>query len=264
MLFFHHKDAGQVHITLENTDFHSLIRVRRKKIDDKIIFINITNKKNNNSNSNTDENSNKNLIKYYTYNILNISKRSAELELISQHTENAFTGKLHLFWGICEIKTITSTLPILNQMGVEKITFVECERSQGNIKLTEKIFEKFNTILRSSCEQCGRNTLMEIDSINFQTYLKNIKISPNVEKNYICDFQENIFSDNEIIKFKSNKNSTIDNYYLFFIGPEGGFSNNERLEFQKISEKNITIRKFNTPLVLKSESACITVASFFL
>ncbi len=249
MIFFHHTNAGEKNITLENTNFHSLIRVRRKRVADTIIFIHIKT----NSSYTTDENR----VTYYTYTIEKISKKSAELTLISQETKEKFTGKLHLFWGICELKTITSALPFLNQMGVEKITFVQCERSQGNIKLTEKVIEKCKTILLSSCEQCGRNTLMEIESIDFNTYIQNISEKHSTH-NYICDFSGDYFSTEEITNCKKNISH-------FFIGPEGGFSEKEKYIFHELAQKELVkIRKFTTNLVLKSETACITTASFFL
>ena len=256
MLFFHQTQAGEKNITLENTDFHSLIRVRRKKVDDTVIFMNLN------------DNSHNSTVNYYKYKISYISKKYANVELISHTKENKFTGKLHLFWGICELKTITTTLPTLNQMGVEKITFVQCERSQGNIKLSNKILEKFNTILQSSCQQCGRNSLIQIDEISFSDYIEYISTKttePNIPNNYICNFQENIFSNNEILEFKKSTNNTENTQYTFFIGPEGGFSPKEVTEFKQLEEKKYAhIRKFNTPLVLKSESACIAVAGFFL
>jgi len=256
MLFFHYTQAGKTHIKLENRDFHSLIRVRRKKRDDTILFANIT------------ENQSNSKVNYYKYKISHISKKYADLELLSSREENKFTGKLDLFWGICELKTITSTLPILNQIGVEKITFVQCQRSQGNVKFTNKILEKFNTILQSSCQQCGRNSLMQIDEINFDQYLEYINTNTTInhtQNHYICNFQENIFSNNEIREFKNSKNNKDNNFYSFFIGPEGGFSQDEVDKLTQAEEKKYAnIRKFNTPLVLKSESACITVAGFFI
>jgi len=254
MIFFHHTNAGQKNITLENTDFHSLIRVRRKRVQDTIVFIHIE------TNSSYTTDTDKNYVTYYTYTIEKISKKSAELTLISKEIEEKFIGNIHLFWGICELKTITSTLPFLNQMGVEKITFVQCERSQGNIKLTEKVIEKCKTILRSSCEQCGRNTLMKIENIDFDTYIQDIseKHSENSELNYICDFSGAYFSSKEITNCKKNTSH-------FFIGPEGGFSEKEKNMFQELAQKKLVkIRKFSTNLILKSETACITTASFFL
>jgi 16S rRNA (uracil1498-N3)-methyltransferase len=141
-------------------------------------------------------------------------------------------------------------------MGVEKITFVRCERSQGNVKITDKVLEKFKTILLSSCEQCGRNTLMRIDIINFEEYIKNIseeKFEKNYE-NYICDFSGQYFLDKEILSFKKNIHNDL---YSFLIGPEGGFSPNEKGQMNNLFQKKLVkIRKFNTSLVLKSESAC--------
>lgn len=247
MLFFHCIQAGEKKIILEDTDFHSLIRVRRKKVNDEVICVNI---QKNISNA-----------VYSTYKIFEITKKNAVLHLISQKEEVAFSGKIHLFWGVCDVKTITATLPMLNQMGVSKITFVQCERSQGNIKLNDKFFEKCETILRASCEQSGRNRLMNLESVSFDDYINRIKSCSNLQNNYICDFNNSLFSDLEIIDFK---NSTHDKKVSFLIGPEGGFSEQEREKCKKLSKENrVKIRQFNTSSVLKSETACMLVSSFF-
>ncbi len=255
MIFFHSVFAGDQCITLENTDFHSLIRVRRKKEKDTLFLVNIQKKSNTLS------------CPYFKYTITRITKKYATLEKISETQYPWFIGNIHLYWGICDTKTITTALPMLNQLGVEKITFVRCQRTQGNIKLSQKFWEKCNTILRSSCEQTGRNTLMDLSEISFQDYITQVKHHKN--NAYVCDFTGSLFSENEIKKIRElktipNTNISHTQEYSFLIGPEGGFSPEEITTLQTLQENNIvSIRKFNTPLVLKSENACILVSALF-
>lgn len=56
-------------------------------------------------------------------------------------------------WCVIDIKSIKKVLPMLNELGVSRITFVYCDRSQINIKLD---FARFERILEASMQQCGR------------------------------------------------------------------------------------------------------------
>ena len=57
-------------------------------------------------------------------------------------------------------KNIEKTLPFLNELNLQKITFFYAESSQKNFKLN---LERIQRILENSCEQCGRITLLEIE-----------------------------------------------------------------------------------------------------
>ena len=218
MIFFFHTNAGEKKIILENIEYHSLVRVRRKKMGEKIELRNLIDEKK------------------YEYIIVQTEKRKAYLELVSEKKErkkNINKKYFHLGWGICDAKTIYSTLPMLNQLGVSKISFVKCERSQGNISLSS---EKIKNILISSCEQCGRNNIMEWEELSFDEFLKQ-----NPET-FICDFEGRKFLTTEKIE-------------TIFIGPEGGFSLKEKNKFPKEN-----IRKFSGDTVLKSETACVIIS----
>ncbi len=223
MIFFFHKNSGEKKLVLTNTDYHSLVRVRRKKIGESIEMRNLTDEKK------------------YTYIIDKIEKRKVFLSLTSVekiiHSSSSDEKNIHLFWGICDAKTIYATLPILNQLGVAKISFIECERSQGNIYLSS---EKIKNILIASCEQCGRNDILPTEILSFSEVLIQY---PNI---LICDFN-------------GEKFSSSDSLSQIFIGPEGGFSLNEKKMFNK---KNV--RTFSSENVLRSETACIVIASSFL
>lgn len=220
MIFFYHPLAKEKVVLLENNFFNRIIKVSRVRLNEKIVLRSLK--------SNYE----------YIYLVQKVNKHNAILLLKDKNLINTFESKITLYWGICKIKTIYETLPFLNQLGVKKIVFVECDRSQGNVKIS---YEKINQILINSCEQCGRNNLINFEIQDFTEVMKNFT-------GIIFDFSNNKISTDDM---KNNRS--------FFVGPEGGFSKKEKLSFDKS-----LLRSFNTSLVLKSKTACITTLSLCL
>ena len=207
--------------------------------------------------------------KLYTYEFVEISKKSIRLQKCLVETnynssllnlpdeEQNNTSFLHLLWGICDIKTIQKTLPFLNEIGVEKITFVECERTQGNfVSPLKKGIEdggKLQKILEQSCQQSGRNSRMMLEIKNFSEISDDMNATENIKnKNlYICDFPAH-----KLFPEKVENNSSV------FIGPEGGFSEKEKKYFLENFSENIY--QFSASNVLRSETAVIGICGKIL
>jgi len=174
--------------------------------------------------------------KLYLYRVNTISKREAFLELVSSQESIVLPQKrLHLGWCIIDPKVVEKSLPALNETGVEKITFIKCAYSQANFKIKKDRLEK---ILINSCQQCGRSTLMHIEFAN--------SLNEFLQKNpesYLLDFSEKKISSN------SNIESIV-------VGCEGGLSEDERSLFNTAKRVG-----FNTPLILRSESAAVAAAA---
>jgi len=221
VLYLYHKEAGASTLTLTGDEHRYLFKVRRHKAEDMLYLRNLQDGY------------------LYTYEILSIDKYSAVLTLFSrQYLEVKASSALHIGWCIIDTKNIEKVLPSLNEMGVEKITFIYCKRSQKSFKLDFKRLEK---ILLNSSQQSGRSVMMKLEiAESLKDFLKE---NP---QSYMLNFSEKCIEDEEGI-------STI------VIGSEGGFSEEERALFEQ--EK---IVGFNTQLVLKSESAVCAVASKIL
>ena len=216
MQFLYHSSCKEDTIIVQDDAFKHL-KARRAKIGDRLFFRNLKDGF------------------LYLYEIISFSRKNAFLSLISKQKSSKNLEPFHIGWCIIEPKIIEKTLPMLNQLGVTKITFIYCQFSQRNFKISPQRLEK---ILISSCEQCGRDSLMQIDfSPNLKTFLEENSNS------IIIDFKTDKF-------FQKRKNAT------FVIGAEGGFSDDERELFK---EKEVF--KFNTSLILKSETAVICACS---
>lgn len=219
MQYVYDKNASQNILSVRDENYKYLFKVRRLKVDDIINFRNLED----------------NVL--YQYKIINIEKKEAELELIdSIKDKQKFYKKFHLIWCIIDPKIIYATLPMLNQLGVFKITFLYCDRSQKNFKLDQL---KIKKILINSSQQCGRVKLMEIEILDSLEDV--LKVYPSFA----------------VLDFGGKKEwGKIDSV---LVGCEGGFSENEREKLQNHYKIGL-----DTDLILKSETAALTIVSKLL
>ncbi|MGL2642882.1 16S rRNA (uracil(1498)-N(3))-methyltransferase [Helicobacter pylori] len=176
----------------------------------------------------------------YTYEHAEITKKHALLRLVgAQVLEVIASKKTHLILSVIEIKCIEKILPFLNQLGVSKLSLFYADFSQRNEKIDSAKLERFQKILINSCEQCGRSALMELEA--FPSTKEVLNAYPNAS---VLDFN------GETLPTSANFEKGI------IIGPEGGFSEQERGYF-----KEREIYRIPLDMVLKSESACVFVAS---
>jgi len=222
LIYIFHEDASKETLLIRGELFKYLVKVRRHAVGNELNF------------------RSKNSIKtLHRYKIINVESRSLELELLSSKEEILQSEKpLHIAWCVIDAKSIEKVLPSLNEIGVSKISFIYCDRSQSNIKLD---FKRFERILESSMQQCGRTSFIEFD-----TY-KNIK-----------DFL-NIYKDVKVFDFCKNILTSESDFKRVLIGCEGGFSDIERELL-----KNQDNFRLDTPMVLRSQSAVMAVASKIL
>jgi len=135
-------------------------------------------------------------------------------------------------------ETFAELVLTLNKMGVNRITFIYCSRSQKSFKPDFKRLEK---ILLNSSQQCGRSSLMKLDTNDsLEDFL--VEYPQTVMLNFSETFLE--------------KESTVD---TVLIGCEGGFTADEVALF-----KSQNIMGLDTPLILKSESAVCAVGAKIL
>ena len=222
MQFTYDINCGASSLEISEDTYKYLIKARRHKINDEIYFRNLKD----------------NFI--YLYKLISISRRSATFSLVSSEEkilENK--NKLHLGWCLVDPKTVEKYLASLNELGVEKITFIFCEYSQKNFKLN---IEKLEKILINSSTQCGRSSIIKLEICNSLEEFVNEN-----QDTYFLDFSKTFIDD------KKNDIKTL------VIGCEGGFSNDERFTFNK---ENIV--GFDSSLILRSETAIISASSKIL
>ncbi|MCV3382853.1 16S rRNA (uracil(1498)-N(3))-methyltransferase [Campylobacter sp. IFREMER_LSEM_CL292] len=219
MQFLYHPQSGTASLELENEAFLHL-KARRIKVSDKIILKNLKD------------------FYAYTYECIELSRRSCILNLLDKKEEKQeLKTYIHLALAVIDPKVIEKTLPFLNELGVAKLSFVYMEYSQKNFKLDFKRMEK---ILIESSQQCGRASLMELES--FDDFKKFQQAYENI---VLIDFEGE-----DLMNFDPGR-------YVFLVGTEGGFSQKER-------EINIKRAKLQANYILKAQTALIGVASKFI
>jgi len=221
MLYLYHKEAGQSQLTLVGDEHRYIFKVRRHKVDDTLYLRNLED----------------GLL--HRYLIIYMDKQTVKLELQeSQTVEIKAKVPLCIGWCVIDPKSIEKVLPSLNEMGVEKITFIYCKRSQKSFKPDFKRLEK---ILLNSSQQSGRSEMMQLDMAESLE-----AFTTDNPQSYLLNFSEHTLS-SEI---------SID---TIVVGCEGGMTEDEVALFAPQR-----VIGFDTPLVLKSESAVCAVAAKML
>ncbi|WP_300717292.1 16S rRNA (uracil(1498)-N(3))-methyltransferase [uncultured Helicobacter sp.] len=230
MQFLHHNNAGEALLCVSGEEFTHLAKVRRCKTGDVVKVRNLHDEY------------------LHTYKIMQIQKRDMLLSLLNSEKVPHIRASLHLLWAIIEPKIIEKTLPMLNELNVGGISFFYAEYSQRQFMPS---LERMRRICIQSSQQCGRGDLMSLE-----LYRGFDEVCARYAPFYAFDFEgEDICEWNVLESLHNTNNKT---QYMpplrIMVGPEGGFSPKERVQFAQI----ITLRD---RLILRSESACVFLAS---
>jgi len=219
MQFTYHEDSGLDLLTIEAELHKYLFKIRRHNIEDTLYFRNLKDDA------------------LYGYKVENIDRRKTTLSLFSSETKLIEPQKeLHIGWCKIDPKSVEKVIASLNELGVTKITFINCEFSQRKYNIN---YEKLEKLLINSSQQSGRSSIIKLEECE--------SLDLFIEQNptsYLFNFSKNLIDD------KKDEISTI------ILGCEGGFSINE---IQNFEESRIV--GINSNLILRSETAAITIAS---
>ena len=222
MIYIFEESAGEATLKLKGELHKYLIKVRRHSEGDTIAF------------------RNKDAVEMlHIYRVTEVEPRSATLELIeSKELEVKSEQELHIAWCVIDAKSVEKVLPSLCEIGVSKISFIFCERSQKNFKID---FKRYERIVEASMQQSGRTSFLSFDS--YKNIAAFIAEFPDTK---VFDFSDNILEGNAEFK-------------RVLIGCEGGFSSSEK---ELLASQEVF--RLKTPMVLRSESAALSVASKIL
>lgn len=219
MRFLFHEEAGNEALTLKGEAFKYIVKVRRHQVGDTVAL----------RHPDTPET-------LYTYRLASSDGRRAELLLnAKEHLRVGSKKNLHIGWCIIDPKSVERVLPQLNEMGVSKITFIACDRSQRQFKPD---MPRYRRILEASMQQCGRSEWMALETA--ESLKAFIETNPDT---MVLDFCDEVFDSAETI-------------HTVLIGCEGGFSDEERALIATCKTARL-----DTPLILRSESAAVAAAA---
>ena len=219
MQFLFSDDAGKSSLKLKGEEYKYLFKVRRHDVDDILYF---------RTKLKSEE--------LHKYKVISLDGRSALLEHISSQVKETKSDKeLHIAWCVIDPKSVEKVLPSLNEIGVSKISFIYCARSQKNFKTDLSRYER---ILETSSQQCGRSKAIVFEVFkNLDDFLS---LNPDT---LVLDFCDEVLGCEDEV-------STV------LIGCEGGFSQDERDKVQKLKRFRL-----DTPMILRSESAAMAIAA---
>jgi 16S rRNA (uracil1498-N3)-methyltransferase len=219
MQFIYHEKAGEPLLVFEGEGFVHLTKARRIRSHETFVVQNMQD------------------AYAYTYEVLSIDRKSLQARL---NSTRKLVGKcpqpLFIGWAIVDPKVVEKTLPFLNELGVQRVSFVQSDYAQGNFKVDTA---RLKRILVNSSQQCGRHTWLEWEF--FASVGAWLEAYP---KGVVVDFSPQ--------RLEATPEA-------FLVGPEGGFSPKERALFQKRD-----VVGMDSPFILRSESAVVGMAAKIL
>ncbi len=219
MQFLFSDDAGNESLKIKGEEYKYLFKVRRHEVGDTLYF---------RTRAKSEE--------LHAYEVVSLDGRSAILKRLSSEFKEVKAAKeLHIGWCVIDPKSVEKVLPSLNEIGVSKISFIYCARSQKNFKTDLARYER---ILETSSQQCGRSKPIAFEV--FKTLDAFLQLHPQTVVLDFCD---------EVLGCEDELDTVL-------IGCEGGFSEDERKKVEKLKRFRL-----NTPMILRSESAAVAIAS---
>ena len=181
----------------------------------------------------------------YSAQLESVTKRNAELS-IGEFNERDCESPLELtlIQGISRGERMDYTLQKATELGIKQIIPVFTQRCTVSLEgeRLEKRQQHWQGVVRSACEQCGRNRVPEIKTaLDLTKYLE----SEITGTKLLLD----PLADNSLQSISAPNSHT-----LLLIGPEGGLDENERELAQNKDFQGIRLG----PRVLRTETAAVT------
>lgn len=222
MIYILDDDASKDRLKVRGELHKYLFKVRRHSLGDEIAF-----------------RSRVDLAILYRYKVAELDARDAHLELVGfEKNEVKQAKRLTVGWCVVDSSSIEKVLPMLCEIGVEKVVFVGCERSQKNFKID---FARFERIVEASMQQSGRSSMMEFAMAKS-----------------VADFMA-LYPEAKVFDFSDKTLGEYAGIESVLVGCEGGFSPKEREFLEPFGAFSLA-----TSMVLRSESAVVAVASKIL
>ena len=144
---------------------------------------------------------------------------------------------------VADIRSFDKVIREVCQSGIDSITSVKTKKTKFSKLSSEKKITRWQSIAFNSCEQSGLNWVPKIYSSSLQEWISSSKSKSQI---FLDPKAKNNIQKVELF-------SSID----FVVGPEGGFSEEEKIFFKKnnfigISCGNLTFRTETMPIVALS------------
>ncbi|MEF9992012.1 MAG: RsmE family RNA methyltransferase [Romboutsia sp.] len=191
----------------------------------------------------------------YICEIANIDKNIVNLDIIDKvDIKRESDLKIRLYQGLPKGPKMEMILQKLTEVGVDEIILVQTKRSVVKVddKKEDKKFERWERIIYEAAKQSKRGKLPTLRGVlSFKEALEDMKSN---DLN-ICPYEnERTVSIKNAIKDLDINNIGI------FVGPEGGFDEEEIENIQDIDSKVVSLG----PRILRTETASVVASSIVL
>lgn len=192
--------------------------------------------------------------------VITVDKKQAVAKIIeTREIQKLKRPHIHIALSLSRFHVMDSIIERAVEMGVTSITpfFSEFSFVRKANNLSDSKIERWQKIIISATQQCGRGELLQLNSaVDWNILLK--QINPTNQK--WCLFAYEGTGVSSIKSYLHEKKATIgsppDDIWLI-VGSEGGFSPSEVLTLQQLGLDPVTLGS----QILRVETACLTLVS---
>lgn len=191
----------------------------------------------------------------YLCEITNIDKDIVNLDIIEKiDIKRESDIKVKLYQGLPKGPKMEMILQKLTEVGVDEIILVQTKRSVAKVddKKEDKKIERWERIIYEAAKQSKRGQLPKLRGVlSFKEALEDMKSN---DMN-ICPYE----NERTVSIKNAIKDANINNIGIF-VGPEGGFAEEEIEKIQDIDSKVVSLG----PRILRTETASVVASSIVL
>lgn len=180
------------------------------------------------------------------YKIIELSDNEAHLQLITELKRKLPKRNVYLFWSLLKKDKNDWVIQKCTELGVSHFVPLLADRSEKtgfNVERAEKI-------AKEASEQCGRSDIPYVrEPILISTAISEMKNKITI---FVCEQSDQV----------ENANTVLDNNEPagLLVGPEGGWSDQEKSIFKEHKLNHISIHDFT----LRAETAAVTATAKLL
>ncbi len=227
-------EEGIETLTIRDEEAKHILKVLRFKVGDRFIISNYNDQS-------------------FESEIINADLKFCVVKLLKQvDITNKSNINITIFQGYPKFDKLELIVQKLTEIGVREIVPVLTKRVNGKVDVRKFKLDRLNKIAKEACKQCG---ISSIPTINVPIKLESIDLrSLDKYDLIIVPYEKEEMSLKNVLKDKINEN--IKNIGVF-IGPEGGFEDQEIKYIQSLGGKSVSLGK----RILRTETASIFISS---
>lgn len=192
--------------------------------------------------------------------VVRVDKKSAEARVIEERTVPPLkTPHIRLVMAVPRFPVMDAVLEKAVEMGVKAVhpVFSEFSFVRSQSSLSDGKVQRWEKIIRSATQQCGRGELMELHpAVKLEDFLQTINRDGSAAGLFAYEGPSLLGLREELSRIKSSHKETLREIWVF-VGSEGGFSHREARLFEDLGMKPVTLGS----QVLRVETACIALVS---